>query len=265
MKKNKSTLIICVCLVLVIAVVAAVLFMTSKRGVDKEYEYNTVIEVNEKAPVCGEPEISKIVGYSEDADQKFLKLPYEIKDTPLKIVSIGKYTGLYNDAEKSQEVEDVLAVVVMNDSDKVVSYSNFTVEYSTKDDKRTCSFSPTNLPAHQSSLVFTTNEPVKYSDVKSFNVTDPFAVLGDSLPLLEDKVGVDYKDGEFIITNLTNDNLGDVYVRYKNCVDGNVYLGGITYSVVAQGVEPYETYHVAADNYNEETGIIIAVESYTDQ
>ena len=31
MKKNKSTLIICVCLVLVIAVVAAVLFMTSKR------------------------------------------------------------------------------------------------------------------------------------------------------------------------------------------------------------------------------------------
>ncbi|MBE6824002.1 MAG: hypothetical protein E7513_01515 [Ruminococcaceae bacterium] len=256
MKNNRVSTIIFT----VVALVLVAIMVSGCGGVDKEYEYNTEIIINENAPVEGEPQLESITGYVEDTKQDFLKLPYAIENTSLEIVSIGKYTGVYTDSGSNENVEDILAIVVKNVSDKVVSYSNVSFAYG---DDVACSFSPTNLPPNQSALVFTNTEKIPYKNVKKFECVDAMEVPAEKLPLLEDKVGVDFKDGEFIITNLTNENLGDVYVRYKNFTDGNAYLGGITYSVVATDVEPYETYKVPADNYNAETSVIIAVENYT--
>ncbi|MBQ2972028.1 MAG: hypothetical protein IJE16_05725 [Ruminococcus sp.] len=246
-----------ICLILTFVLVATML-SGCKTKVDEEYQYNNVIETNDKKPVDGEPEIEAISGYVEDAQQKLLSLPCKVKDLEIEIVSIGKYTGLYTENDKQEEVEDVFALIVKNPTDQLVSYSTFTAQCG---NELFATFSPTNIPAHQSALVLTTNAPVAYADVKEFKITDSMAVMSDSLPMLDGIVGVDFKDGQFIVTNLTGDELGDVYIRYKACTDGNAYLGGITYSAMVSDVQPYETYTVDAPLYSEESGVIIAVEN----
>lgn len=251
MKKSIVSLLCVVSLLLV-----SVLFVGC-GGVDKEYEYNTDIITVENAPVEGEPQIEKITGFVEDTEQTFVELPFAVGETGIEVIAIGSYTGVYNDAG-GEEVENALALVVKNTSDKVISYSTFTIEYASD---KFATFSPTNLPQNQSSLVFANNAPVNYEDIKKFELTDSMYVPSDELPLLEDVVGVDYKDGEFIITNLTNDDLGDVYVRYKSCSAGNTYLGGITYSVMVEDLKGYETKTVKGDNFDPATSVIVAVEN----
>ena len=257
MKNSKSSLSIFTKIALVLVCICFVL-SGCKAGVDEEYKYNTEIETNANSPVEGDIDITAITGYVEDNEQKFLTLPYSVEDTDLVITSVGKYTGTYPELGTDEQVEDILALVVENTSDKIVSYSSFTVEY---DDEKMCTFNPTNIPAHQSVLVFSNGEAVAYSDVKKLECTDSMAVMTTELPILEGVVGVDFVDGQFVVTNLTSDDLGDVYIRYKTCTQGNTYLGGITYSVMVPNVEGYETYKVDADNFDEETGVIIAVEN----
>lgn len=254
MKKSKLSIIICAILVLVFVVS----FAGCGKGVDKEYEYNTEIITNENAPDDGDVVVDDITGFVEVKDQKLLQLPYTIPDTDLVVTAIGKYTGQYIESGVNEETKDAFAVIIKNMSDKVVSYSSIEVQLS---DKEIRAFSPTNLPPNQSTLSFPINKVISFDDVTKFDVIESLVVPTDSLPLLEGKVGVDFKDGEFIITNLTDENLGDVYVRYKNFAPGNVYLGGITYSVVVNEMTAYETKKVKADSYSEDSSIIISVES----
>lgn len=251
----KKTIISLLC---VISIVLVSVLFAGCGGVEKEYEYNTEIISVDNGPVEGEPEIDKITGFVEDTEQTFVELPFAVDDTGLEIIAVGSYTGVYSDGADGSQAENALALVVKNTSDKVISYSTFTVEYASD---KFATFSPTNLPQNQSSIVFANNTPVDYKDVKKFECTDSMCVPTDELPLLKDVVGVDFKDGEFIITNLTNDDLGDVYVRYKNSSEGNAYLGGITYSAMVQDLKGYETKKVKAKNFDPETSVIIAVEN----
>lgn len=257
MKSNKVRVSIFTILVLVLVCLNLV-FTGCKMGVDKEYEYNTEILVNEKAPVEGDVDVSVISGYVEDTEQKFAQLPYAIPDTDLVVTSIGKYSGVYNELGTEEEATEILAIVVENTSEKVVSYSSLTIEY---DEEKSCTFNPTNLPPRQSALVFPSSEAIAYADVKKFECTDSMAVMAKELPVLEGVVGVDFVDGQFVVTNLTSDDLGDVYIRYKTCTEGNTYLGGITYSVMIPDVKAYETYKVDAGNFDESSSVIIAVEN----
>lgn len=251
MKKIQSLLsIMLVALMLV--------FMLTACGVEEEYKYNTEVISVDNAPAENSADVKAITGYVEDEKQEFLELPYTIGDTGLEVVSVGKYTGVYTDSGANADVENIIALVVSNTSGKIISYSSFTFEYA-KD--KTCTFNATNLPNNQSVLVFPNTEAIAYEDVKKLECTESMSVPTDSLPMVEG-VGVDYKDGEFIVTNQTNDDLGDVYIIYKNTIEGNVYLGGITYSAEVFDLKGYETRKVPAENFNEETSVIVAVQSY---
>lgn len=262
MKNFKLSNIMRVVAVLVLVLVITMVSVACSGGVDAKYQYNTEIISLENSPVSGDPVIEEITGFTEDKKQDFLELPYMVGDTNIQIVAVGSYTGPYVDNGTYEDVSDVLAIVITNTSDKIISYSNFTVEFA-KNLK--CSFSPTNIPAHQSALLLPLENAVSYDDVKKFEVTDSMQVLSNTLPLIAGTVGVDYKDGEFIITNLTGNNLGDVYIRYKNVSSGNVYLGGITLSEVVKDVQSYETYMVEVERFDPETSVIVSVESIVSQ
>ena len=277
---NKNKLFLTICIILSVAIVGVALFMfttadnkdnngetqPSRTDVAPEYKYNTKIEISDNAPDEKDPEIKSISGYTEDNTKSLLKLPLSF-DTKygdsnvniLDIISIGKYSGEFEAEDGVKQVTDVLAIVVKNPSDKALSIASLTVTY---DDNKQCSFSPSNIPAKQSAIIMTNNDTVSYKDVKKFDCTLDYAVAQDELPLIKDKVGVDFKDGQCVITNLTSENLGDVYVRFKKYTNGNVYLGSKTYSVYAQNVQPYETYTVDAPEYSDDNCVIIAVENH---
>lgn len=251
MKKVKS-------LFALILAVLLVLTALTGCGVEKEYKYNTEIISVDNAPTSEEVKVEELTGFVEDTKQEFIEVPYEVPSTGLQIVAVGKYTGVYTDSGVNKEEKDILALVVKNTTDQIISYSSITFEYGKKSE---CTFNATNLPSKQSSLVFTSTDSVKYSDVKKLELKDSMAVPCNELPML-DSVGVDYKDGEFIITNQSNEDLGDVYIRYKNVSEGNAYLGGITYSVEIPDLKGYETRKVAVENFEPDTSVIVAVDNY---
>ena len=251
MKKVQSILVV----MLVILMLASAL---AGCGVEKEYAYNTEVVSVENAPEAGDAEIEAITGYVEDAKQELLELPYAVGDTGLEITSIGKYTGVYTASGENTDAENIFALVVKNTSEKVVSYSSMSFKYA-KDKQFT--FNATNLPSQQSVLLFPSVEAVQYDDVKKLELVDSMAVPTDSLPMVEG-VGVDYKDGEFIVTNNNKEDVGDVYIIFKNTMDGNVYLGGITYSVEVFDLKGYETQKVSAENFDPEKSVIVAVQNY---
>lgn len=258
MKKFKSSTILCVSVILVLVAIIVIVALVTRGGVAKEYQYNTQIISLDNAPSTETPEVEKITGFVEDKEQTLLELPYTVDDTCVDIIAIGKYTGQFTDNGTNNDVDNVLGIVITNTSDKAISYAALTFEYA---DGERCTFSPTNIPAHQSALVLTTTEGIPYKDVDKLEYVEKTLVLSDELSMLQGTVGVDYKDGEFIVTNLTNKDLGDVYIRYKNCADGNAYLGGITHSKYVEDVKPYETYKIEADDFDPETSVIVAVES----
>ena len=74
------------------------------------------------------------------------------------------------------------------------------------------------------------------SDIYDFE--DAAYVEMDSPDLLEDKIKVTGENGRLTVENLTKENLGMVYVRYKYLFTDGTYQGGITYETKFESVGP---------------------------
>lgn len=248
MNKKSIILVASLLFVIIIATVLLVMFFSPKQGVDKKYADNTSIIENTLEPQSGTVDIQKIEGFTEHT-VSYINLPYTIPDTEIEITKIGSYINENND--------DIFTVIVKNNSDRVISYSSLNFDTNMGE----ISLSVTNLPQGISALVFAENKDIKFSEITSLKFKDKLIVNSDNLSILDSKVGIKYQDGNFVLTNLTNENLGSVYIRYKNVTKGNVYLGGETYSVVQKNVEPYETYLVPTNDFDAEKSVIVSVES----
>ena len=294
--KNKKSLMKVICSIVVIALIlCSVYFLTTDSGNTQQangannanntatktdpndntiavsddvdtYLYNKEIVINKNAPSAQNFEVGTVKGYVEDNEQKLVSLPktFTVKsgDSSVELVeitSIGKYTGMFIESEESIECKDALAIMVRNPSDKYISVASIKVKY---DNDKDCVFTPTNIPPKCSAIVMSTEAPVNYSDVKMFECSLEFGVPQNDMNMIKDKVGVDYKDGTFIITNLTSEDIGDVYIRFKKFTEGNVFLGGKTYSVFTRDVKAHQTHIVDAIDYDENTCVIISVENH---
>ena len=224
----------------------------------EEFSDNTAILTNPGAPVPGDPDISAVSGYTE-AVPKGLKLPYSVPDTDIELLSVGSYTGRYIEDKSGDSCTGVPAVVVRNTSDKVISYSCITVRYGEGDEDVT-SFMPTNIPAGCCAVVLASDKELTADKLASFEVTSAQQILSDKLTVIEGKAGVSYSDGAFIVTNLTDESLGEVYIRYKLITPGNCYLGGVTYTVNTDVLPAHTTVKLFA-SFDEKNCSIVAVES----
>lgn len=285
---NKKNLYIVIATLLIVGLVVFVILTSGEKPneqngytvrteVADEYKYNTTIIKNDNAPVEGDAVISSINGYTEVSDQSFLSLPFSVSkdgEKVYEIISIGKCSGEFYDGNNKRTLNEALAIVVKNTTEKVVSYSNISFVY---DEGKNCTFTVTNLTPGKSALVFAEgvvesteeNTPpvtvnIPFADVKKINVSASQVVMATSLPRLEDKIGVDYKDGKFIITNLTSEYFNQVAVKFMQCADNdaNIYIGGNTFAVYQENVNPFETYLIDAANFDPEKSTIIAVEAY---
>ena len=232
-----------------------------KTAVDPEYADNTEILRNPNAPVNAAVLINDIEGYTEKSIPK-TKFPRKIADTHLYVDSVGAYTGAYVEDMSMTECKDVFACVIRNDSDQLLSYSSFNIIYG-DDESVKCGFHATNIKPHCSALVLSDDKNVKFDVVLYFQPNEPMEVLSDGLTMLDGSVGVSYKDGMLVVTNLTENDLGTVYIRYKMFTGGNVYLGGFTGSIMVENVKAFETYHVDAGVFNPDTCEIVCVENDT--
>lgn len=175
-----------------------------------------------------------INGAEKDAEQTIcgVALPYQVQDTPIIIEGIGQYTGPFVEDGNDEPEANVLAIVVRNGSDADVEYAE--VHFSTGDGSEAV-FHISTLPAGSSAVVLEQNKR-EYSAEETLAFADKLYAQAEEMSLMEDDVRVTAEDGALTLENLTDQSLGTVYVRYKNKLNENYYLGGITYSCKFENV-----------------------------
>lgn len=175
-----------------------------------------------------------INGAEKDAEQTIcgVALPYQVQDTPIIIEGIGQYTGPFVEDGNDEPEANVLAIVVRNGSDADVEYAE--VHFSTGDGSEAV-FHISTLPAGSGAVVLEQNKR-EYNAEETLTFADKLYAQAEEMSLMEDDVRVTAEDGALTLENLTDQSLGTVYVRYKNKLNDNYYLGGITYSCKFENV-----------------------------
>lgn len=175
-----------------------------------------------------------INGAEKDKEQIIcgVTLPYQVQGTPIIIEGIGQYTGPFVEDGNDEPEANVLAIVVRNGSDADVEYAE--VHFSTGDGSEAV-FHISTLPAGSGAVVLEQNKR-EYNAEETLTFADKLYAQAEEMSLMEDDVRVTAEDGALTLENLTDQSLGTVYVRYKNKLNDNHYLGGITYSCKFENV-----------------------------
>ena len=175
-----------------------------------------------------------INGAEKDEEQIIcgVTLPYQVQGTPIIIEGIGQYTGPFVEDGNDEPEANVLAIVVRNGSDADVEYAE--VHFSTGDGSEAV-FHISTLPAGSGAVVLEQNKR-EYNAEETLTFADKLYAQAEEMSLMEDDVRVTAEDEALTFENLTDQSLGTVYVRYKNKLNDNYYLGGITYSCKFENV-----------------------------
>lgn len=239
---NKKIIVILAAMVVIIAGIATAIYMWSRQN----SETGRVVNVSEDGEGAVESDSQTdtetdwynlpgyINGVEKDAEQTVcgVTLPYQVQGTPIVIEGIGQYTGPFVEDGNDEPAANVLAVVVRNDSDIDVEYAE--IHFSVGDGSEAV-FHISTLPAGSGAVVLEQNKR-EYNAGEILTFADKLYAQAEDMSLMENDVKVTAAAGTLTLENLTDKSLGTVYVRYKNKLNDNYYLGGITYSCKFENV-----------------------------
>lgn len=159
--------------------------------------------------------------------------------------SFGRYTGQYVEDGRDELVESVAAVLVTNRSDEYLEYATLTFDV----DGEAANFIVTGLPSGASAWVMDANK-LEVKSGASYTYEDCSSSFRSDVDASSDKVGLKADGNMLTATNKTDQTMKNVVVYYRVMhTDGN-YLGGITYTVSFDTLEPGESKEVLAGHYS---------------
>ena len=164
----------------------------------------------------------------------------------LTILEIGSYTGMFLEDGTDELVEDVMTIVVKNESDKDLQYTQIYLDYG----HAKAQFALTNLKAGASVVVLEQNRMEKPTEELVKAETEHIVFYEEVQNLMGDCFEVEGLEGMMNVKNISEEAIsGDVYVYYKN-VENGMYFGGITYRVhIEGGIGAGEIKQVGASHY----------------
>ena len=281
-KRRKTQLIIMISLIIVIAVLIILAiafwgignkssdnvgFREMKEG-DDISRIETEVKVSEDyvEPGVGTLDESKIQGYNaqissvnEEGVEKEENIT--LSDTNLKIESVGSYSGIYIEDGSDEQVTNVAAMLITNNSDQMLQIAEITFQVN---DTETASFKVTDLPAGTSTLVLEANKR-EYSEEDSYTYGETATGYMEQPSLEEDKFDLVTEGGKITLKNKTDQSYDKVYVYYKYVQLGGAYLGGITYRTPFENVPANGEVESIAAHFNPESSKIMAVQIQQEQ
>lgn len=164
----------------------------------------------------------------------------------LEIVSIGKYAGLFVEDGTDETVSDVCAVTVRNSAEKTVQYAHLTLTIGAA----AYEFDVTTLPPNaEIQLLELSRQPAPESaDGYSADVT-MYTAFEIEPGMNSDALEITTQDTAITIKNITDQDMGQIYVYYKVAY-GELYLGGITYRVGVGSLAAGESTTCYAGHYS---------------
>ncbi len=173
-----------------------------------------------------------------------ISFPYTVSDTGIVIQQVGSYDGYFIEDGSDREVTGITAIVITNNGGDL----DF-VGIGIAQGKRNLAFSGSQIPAgatviiqEQSGAAFST-DPF-YSATAT--ITPATFEQSDDLVKIEDN-----KDGSFSVINISDQTLSEVQIYFKNYLpEEAVYVGGITYSLTLEDIDPGMAMDVMAGHYD---------------
>ena len=190
---------------------------------------------------------------SDKSSNNSIKTPYKVSSTGMQINKIKSYSGKFVENGSDKKVSNILALEVKNTSKKDLQYGQIKLQIN---NKKTATFDLTNLPAGKTVTVIESTGSISYNSGDSYKYEEATYASVDKLPMSENKVKVSTNGSDIIVENISNKDLGTVYVYYKNTKD-NSYLGGITYRAKFENVQKGKLYTASTSHFSDSSKIVM--------
>lgn len=175
----------------------------------------------------------------------------------LTICKVGSYSGAFVEDGSDASVEDVMSIVLKNDSDKDLQYAVVKLGYG----QEVASFAVTNLKAGAKAVVLEQNRMSAKDEGAQITSVENVVFYEEAQTVKDDQFRISGQKQTLNVKNISGEPiLGDVYVYYKNVQD-EAYLGGITYRVrISGGFAVDEIKQVSTSHYMPEKCEIVLVD-----
>ena len=188
-----------------------------------------------------------------------LELPWIPPYKEMEVVAIGGYTGKFVEDGSDTNKNNILSMVIKNTSDKIIDYGEILIKISGENEA--LSFKVSNLKPGAAALVLVSNGETKFDENDKYTYLDSRNEFVEEMSLMSDDVKITTKDKEITVENISDKDLGTVYVYYKTVSPGGCYLGGITYRSKLVKVNKGKTVTADTLHFSKKNSEIIMVES----
>ena len=198
----------------------------------------------EKDPQTGEP-----AGIS---------FPCQIPEYDLVIAKAAPYSGMYVEDGTNANVQDVAMLMVRNEGDFPVEYTQICVSYGDEE----LLFHISALPAGENVVVQEKNGKSIPGDKAT--AATALVVQRASMDMSENQVQVtDNGDNTLTIRNLTDKTIPTVRVFYKYYMEEeDVFVGGISFTVRITRLEAGASVTIQPSHYTSKTSRVVMVSTY---
>ena len=172
-----------------------------------------------------------------------------IKD--LVCLEISRFSGGFVEDGTYEQVRDVAAILVANDTDKYLDLA--TVTY--KVGERTATFLVTGLTSGKKVWVLESDR-LTLADGDELVLEDCKETYNPNAVLTTQDLAVQRQGNSLTLTNTTDRKLSNVAVYYKNTLEDGTFMGGITYLIAFGDMEPGAAVTKLADHFGENSEIV---------
>ena len=167
----------------------------------------------------------------------------------LDITQYGKYMGAYMEDGTDDFVNNVMMIMVTNNTEEAVQYAKITLTGPAGDAVFVLT---TLLPGDSAVVLEAERKPYGAEDVYIDARVDNLALFSEMPSLFENVLLIQPMDGGFNITNISNTDItGDIAVYFKDTA-GDLLYGGITYmGRIHGGLKSNEIKQIISPNFHE--------------
>ena len=183
----------------------------------------------------------------------------------LTIEKTGKYTGKYMEDGTDDEVEDVMFIVLKNNSSRDLQYADVKLYKENEE----FLFTASNIPSGDSVMLLEKNRKSAEKKITSAK-SESVVFFNNNMSLQKSLFKIQELDGAVNLINISGKDISeDVYLYYKSGGDG-LYMGGITYLAKVMGgikkdeVKQLSTKHFATSS-SEIVNIVLVTPAKTEQ
>lgn len=218
---------------------------------------SSAVEGDSSSPGSGS-DPSSDSSINETISGEGISFPYTIPGTNLVIERLDSYDGIFLEDGSDQSVEGISAMVLTNTGSTGVEYVNITMNQNGEQ----LQYTGTAIPAG-STIVIQESGASSYS---TSSYTDCTANVADmqEFEMSSSQVKVEEnEDGSLQVTNLTGETIPCVRVFYKFAIEeGEIYVGGITYTAKVTELEAGESRQIAPSHYAGGSSEVMMVRTY---